>query len=492
MVASQQSSISSHDQDRPKLLGKIPFALFAPLAAPGSAVYLKVLLALLNDVHESTGLLTREEAVRTILEILESQEAMSETAHLLDEEVHFGVGESDTELGELSLARAGAIVRYLERCGWIRTEMQADFRQAFVVPDYAFRILVAIQGIVDEAALPLRGLICSIHDLLQGCLSEGSSHVRLPEAWRQAQALTSGLQELLHNIGLHLEKVLSAADIRDVLEQFFTSYRDEIVDKSYHQLRTTDHVSRFRPGILDAIDNLSSDENLEQAARLYSRQEKGISEQEAQGKIHEMLMGLSENVERMDTLLETIDTRHGQFVDAAVRAIERKLQANATTSGQTYAILKHLLTSSESIDLESMPVELLCLRLIDSQSPFKPRAPAEAFISEDKPRPTLSKEAKSRAREGTLKQMLRSLSQERIRAFASELLSRKNPILASEISIHGPDDLPMLIYLRSYGDGRLGYRATMMEPKVWVEMCDVGFNDFIIERVRDAGDSHDS
>jgi len=61
--------------------------------------------------------------------------------------------------------------------------------------------------------------------------------------------------------------VLRQLQARDVLKQVFTLYRGEIVDKAYHQLRTTDHVSRFRPSVLEALVQLSSEQQVLQIAQ---------------------------------------------------------------------------------------------------------------------------------------------------------------------------------------------------------------------------------
>jgi hypothetical protein len=72
---------------------------------------------------------------------------------------------------------------------------------------------------------------------------------------------------LPHNIGAHIEQVLGQLSARAVLDQVFTTYRTDVVDRAYHQLRTTDHVSRFRPGVIEALAQLSRAEQLLQSAR---------------------------------------------------------------------------------------------------------------------------------------------------------------------------------------------------------------------------------
>ena len=76
------------------------------------------------------------------------------------------------------------------------------------MPDYAFRLLNVFNEIASDEPLALQGLIFSIYSLLQTSVREGNAHVSLPEAHRQTANLMSGLKELQHNIGVHIEQVL--------------------------------------------------------------------------------------------------------------------------------------------------------------------------------------------------------------------------------------------------------------------------------------------
>src|SRR5690606_5043334 len=118
---------------------------------------------------------------------------------------------------------------------------------------------------------------------------------------------------------------------------------DEIVDKAYHQLRTTDHVSRFRPGVLEALTQLSSDEQVMQIAQLLRANGMAPTVEAAASRLLEQIRDIRSQFEQLDHQLQAIDVRHSQFIDSAVRAVELRLTANTTTSGQLHAILTHML-----------------------------------------------------------------------------------------------------------------------------------------------------
>lgn len=72
--------------------------------------------------------------------------------------------------------------------------------------------------------------------------------------------------------------------------------------------------------------------------------------------------------------------------------------------------------------------------------------------------PLLSSEQVEASQAETLRQLNRAVSRERVRHFVRALYVDRGEIVSDEIPLNGADDLPLLIYLREYGDGSLGYR----------------------------------
>lgn len=460
------------------LFSILPQILFSPLASPGAPIYAAVLLQILAETRRHQQPLSRELAVSLVREVLsEAHDALLTTSNA-DEE-------STVEVGDDPLvARAGAVLRYLARCGWLRIETQSDFSQSYTLPDYAFRLLNVFNEIASDEPLPLQGLIFSIYSLLQTSVREGNAHISLPEAYRQTASLMSGLKELQHNIGVHIEQVLRQLEARDVLAQIFTLYRGEIMDKAYHQLRTTDHVSRFRPGVLEALTQLSSEQQVLQIAQSLRASGLAPTVEAAASRLLTQVREIRDQFEQLDRLLRTIDERHSQFVDSAVRTVELQLTASTTTSGQIHAILTHMLTSTGDTldDGAAEVVDLYALGLLDAESLAAPSRAAVPFVPEPvaASQPTPEQIAAARAR--TLEQLNRSISRERVRRYAAQVLGERNEVLVGSLTLDGPDGLPLLIYLRQYGDGSLGYRAEDAPDSGWIERDGIGFRDFMIRK----------
>ena len=511
-----------------RLFDIISPTLFNPLVAPGARIYAEVLLRLLDETQRHNLPLSRNLVLNMISDVLSMPDALSLTADAVSAEK---VALTDDSMDAIE-ARARDILNYLKRCGWLKEEQQKDYTRTYILPSYSFRLLWVLRDIASQETLPLAGLICSIHDLLHATEEKGNAHIRLPEAYRQTLYLLNGLKELQHNIGTHIEQVLSQLEASAVLDQFFT-YRNEIIDRAYHQLRTTDHVSRFRPAVLQSLSNLEEGDELKQAARRMQKvapqrvgspptpsgapslsvptekspngaqeglengteSQAGISKNEdvlsVEAATNQLLMQINEirhRFESVDLLLQAIDTRHSQFVDSAVRTVELHLAANTTTSGQLHAILSNILADESASASEPLPdlydplVNLFHLSLIDADS----LAPASRAPTRFMPDPieeiTLSDEEITKAYQRTLGHLTRAISRERVRHFAKARLNKKDKMRGSDIPLSGPEELPLLIYLRAYGDGSLGYIVDEKEDGVWVQRDDIGYRDFVLRK----------
>jgi hypothetical protein len=492
------------------LFQKLPTPLFSPLAAPEAELYSEVLLVLFVETQRHQEPLSRDLCITLVADVIEDQNALELLAnldggaHSGDDKAQEGRDKSGPYNEESDVrSKAGDVLRYLTRCQWLHEEIQADFTIAYTLPDYAFRILSIFHEIATDRKQALQGLICAIHDLLQGAVREGNAGIRIPQAYQETMHLLNRLKELQHTIGVHIEKVLNQASLKDILEQTFTSYLHQVTRRAYHELRTTDHVSRFRPGINDALMRLRANYHSpvsSSPAEQNGHRQESVSTQ----RILEQIENIQVQFDTLDSLLQAIDVRHSQFFDSAVRSIENKLSANTSTSGHLHTILNYLLDPQHPTpgldgdtqnvarplvglvgwDLVGDVVSLYSLMLLDEKSLMSPRRAAEPFVPAPDVGSELTEEEIAAAQEETFMQLSRAYSRERVRKFASKLLADCNEKRIGEIPLNGPDDLPMLIYLRLYGeDGSLGYLSEEVPDAPWIEHSGIGFRDFVIRRV---------
>ncbi len=448
--------------------------LFQPLAAPGAPVYTRILLDIFKQTQAHPDPLSREFIVDLCYKHLAEPQALTLTA-----EVQVEV---ETESEDKLADRASAILRYLDRCGWLKSETQNDFTTNYILPDYAFRLLRTFEEIAANDPPPLAGLIFSTFAALQNVLADPeTAYLGIPQAHRQTQQLLNGLKELQQNIGLHINSILEQKGARAVLEQLLFRYREEIVDRAYHQLRTTDHVSRFRLAVLDSSRQLESDLVLEPAAQRLKQRSEAASLAEARQKLLAELREIRDYFDSLDRLLQAIDARHSQFVSAAVRTVEQQLTANTTTSGQLVSILNFIFSHSQ-VEIP-LPVHLHKLELLDSGSLAVPGRAATIFEPDISVTEPLTADDLAAVQEQTERQLRRAITHDRVRQFAADLLRDRPQLYATEIALPDAEHLALLIYLRAYGNGSLGYLTTELPDGPFVEHDGFGFRDFVITRI---------
>ncbi len=469
------------------LFVKVPSSLFSPLAAQGAALYSEALLVLFEETQRHQEPLSRELCVLLISDLLDAPHALEVTADLSDED--------DVQEADRVRARAGGVLRYLTRCQWLHAELQENFTWFYTFPDYAFRLLSTLHDIVTDVRDPLQGIICSIHDLLHAAVRNTENRaLRIAQAHRETMRLRNGLKELQHNIGTYIEAVLHETSPRTLLEKTFSSYLVERTHRMYHALRTTDHVSRFRPGIEEALSKLRrADLRLVDVPSVASEEDLTKLTDGSQ-QIADHLHTIFAIFDSLDGLLDAIDARHSQFFDAAVRAIELQLTAESTTSGHLHTLLTHLLThhtlpgddtmrTGEREDTEPLSsINLFTLALLEEASLASPHRAARPFHPTAYYPPPLSEEQVAAVQDATLTQLNRTLSRRKIQRLAAAYLKGRPEIRLSEIPFQGPDDIAQLIYLRAYGDGSLGYVAEEISDAPWIEQAGIGFHDFRLRR----------
>ena len=472
----------------PDVFAVLPGDLFRPLASPGASVYASILLQVLAETQRHPEPLSRELVRHVIRSILVERDntlaltvdALAGETALADDEADAGARADDVT------ARSGAVLRYLERTGWLSGETRGDFSQHMVLPDYAFRLLRTLSEFVEAEPPPLAGLVFTIHSVLQEALQNDRADYGIPEAFRHTQNLISGLKELHHNIGLHINRVLPRSVSRDVLEHLLRDYQTDVVDRAYHHLRTTDHVSRYRPSILDAVEQLGAAERLEPAAMRQFERSEAASVELAAGQLNEQLAFIRDQFESLDRQLQAIDARHNQFVHAAVRAVEVNLAAHTTTSGQLASILKTVLASPSNRVFAEVEGALQLHRLeLQGEAALAPaRASGQPFAPDESDQAGPDSQDVQAARDAVLTQLSHAISPARVRRVAGDLLGRRAHLRAAEIPLLTPEDLPLLMYLRAYGDGTLGYRVEELED--WVQTDTFAFRDFRLHRVEEA------
>src|SRR5690606_28529331 len=123
---------------------------------------------------------------------------------------------------------------------------------------------------------------------------------------------------LYNNRKHHMETVVKQTSIQDVLDHHFDVYKSQIIDASYHRLKTSDHVSRYRFQILRTVQEWLLDADwLREAAEDALKNEQFASVDEAVQGVRSSLFAIETIYTSLDEIFYQIDLRHNQYLRAS-------------------------------------------------------------------------------------------------------------------------------------------------------------------------------
>lgn len=436
----------------------IPDRLFSVLASPSKAVYAHVLF-LIYDLHKQELYGTPREAVID-----------AAAAYLETEEI------GDAELGESAALsprdKAGAVLRRLQDTGWLDVEQRSDYQQYVNLADYAIQVLDTLDKVRRQERQEYAGFVLATYMAITSPEAELNPGLAIAKAFDQTQQLVRDLKSLHDNIKRYTEKMLREKEPRDILAMHFGDYKLQVLDRSYHRLKTTDNVSKYRPRILERIDAwLSLAGWLATTAADEVRRGRQPSQETAEEHLQIQLTYLRSSYERMDDLLDEIDRRNAQYAKASLEHIRYLLSTGGDTQGRLITLIQlvgaQLRTASVAPD-HPWPDEwgglfqLQTSQTLEDGSLFIPRAARRNL----KPQPLALLQINA-AERATAKARLRErlsakLTYGRVNEYVLSRLGGRRELRAADLSIETLDDFVRLIYVAAYGRSRrVGYAVEL-------------------------------
>jgi len=335
------------------------------------------------------------------------------------------------------LASADETLHYLESCGWVRSEIRRDVAASLGSerlqavrdgpPGHLYTHLYTLTPhafrllrlVNASAPSSLNSRLLAIHDLLQTALRDPDAGRRLHEAARLTVQLHDDIKELQHNLSTAAASVDAGFDL--TLGQNILDAAAKLEAKGWADARLIYET-------FHAIDRLLND--------IASSQQQPAT--------------------------QATDYALSQHLSALINSL---LSADPDTYTKIAAPLINLFDSG---DADSQP---------------QPVASAGPFVPEDVLLPALTATQLESARRETVRQINRPINRERVSRLAQTLLRDKTEVRAVEVAQTGAADLSLLLQLRLYGDGSLGYT---IEDGTWVEVNGLGFRDFVMKSERES------
>ncbi|MGE5591254.1 MAG: Wadjet anti-phage system protein JetA family protein [Bacillota bacterium] len=494
----------------------VPGRFFSILASQGRAVYADALF-LLYDLYRSHQFgLRRDDVVDALTDLVIQLDEAGESSDWLDDEPWEGedalqpergaaaslgaAGSSSaaaTSAGAASLgaattataapaarsaavdprARANAILRRLKEAGWVDLEARTNYEEYVNLMDYAIQVLDVLDRIRTRRQTEYRGFVFQTYLALTSDDALREGHLALQAAYDQTEALVRELKSLHHNIRHYTERLLQQKRPQDVLAVHFLEYQGEILSRSYHQLKTTDHVSRYRPKILAAVRSwLRDPERVKAAAGGLVAGGHMTDAREAQSEVLRRLSFIDSSYETMDELLHEIDQRNAQYAKASLEQVRYMLNSSRDTEGQLIDLLRFAaqrIAEDQSGWRESLRQEwqdlfaLAAVGAVDDRSLFTPRRARELMKPEALARPTVDDETRRRALARAHAQVADRLTVERVNRQVLERMGDRAVVRAQDLGVETVNDFVLLIHTAAYSTSRkAAYQVDFEGPAV--------------------------
>jgi len=351
---------------------------------------------------------------------------------------------------------ASYLIRRLEETGWIEREQHADYSETIALPDYAFTLLEAFRKIEEQKPHEFTGQIYTAHQLITAAETnkDFSPALALTQAYENVRQMVRGLSELNQNIRRYVERATREKEIADLLRLQFDDY-SQTLGASYHALKTSDHVSRYRRDIINQLQTWQLDPAwLTQTADEMALQSR-LNPAQAEQTLSGYLQFVIHQLEGLDPLLEDIDQRHAQYLRTSLRQIRYQLgNADGSFKDRLVSLARQLSVMKDEGE-EYLPAEAPTLRqhpvdLPDIHSYYTPPQRRAPFMPDTVIVPTLHPEDLASLRNLTMKDVTQAFSPDKVNRKVLGFFNGHKKMHITEIPSDVSGDLHWLTTILAY------------------------------------------
>ena len=364
---------------------------------------------------------------------------------------------------EESRAKANHMIRRMKEFGWLDYEQRENFKIFILLPHYSSRLWGLFANLCEGRAVEYQRFAFTTYQVLSGEAAKVQPSMAVLEAERLAEEFVEELRILLNNIKSKMEQVSAQTSLQDVLSHHFVEYRADIVDRSYHRLKTSDHVSRYRSRILQEVQEIRQNkERLRALCDDAVRRQLADSVEAAEYRMNASLQTIEEIYRGLDDMFAQIDRRHNQYVRASY---ERALYLQQAGSARTESMIAGVLLAIGEAREEGSEVGgavASLLQAMDMLLPASRYVPRKKRILEPAaatPVRDVDEALRARVRRESAERVARGISRQKIETWILDVLGQRGSMEIEELltilrEVEEPD-LLQLLYVYLYGHDEL-------------------------------------
>lgn len=473
-----------------KLFDVLPDRFFSLLSGSNKEMYAEAILEIYEQ-YKINRVGIDYDIMRDLLQELIEVKEESGVQFELEEEG--SVNSHETE--NIHRAKANALLRKLTHLKWIDVETRNNFKQYIILPHYSIRMLGMLHDLCQVRTIEYQSYALSTYQLLSNDGMERQPSIAIIEAERITEQLLEELRLLINNMKNHMEQVVSKQSLQEVLDHHFDVYMKKIVDKSYHRLKTSDHVAKYRSKILETVQMWSLNQDLLHIAiEDAMKSELYKNEDEAEQKLRQSLQFIEETYESLDDLYEQIDIRHHQYIKSSYDRARYLTQHNQGLDQQIATVLENYKkTQNHWDDFLNNVFRLNRVDHLSEKSLLTPRKKKAVHQAQTHIVVPVSEEVKKKIRDTNMKRLENAITRKKINAFVLERLDGRDEMGMSELAPKTVEEYIYLPFVYLYGyDQHSEYKLVRSQEKRILHIGEYRFDDRKVMRNSqgERGDTH--
>jgi len=462
----------------------LPDNFFSLLASVNREHYAALLVLYYRLFQENTRGLERELVIREFMNYLAlHRDTLAEEGDEASGEENAPENRlSDERLDERSTASRS--LKRLVNTGWLSEETLADFTKVINITAWGKPFMKALADIDGGLKTEYESHVVTVYSMLCGETIKNDGHHAVLKAHEESRSLIDSLKVLSQSIkgyydNLNLEAIRARA--ASVLHEHYDLYMEEVLDKAYKRLKTSDNVSRYRQGIYKQVAALlKNDKWLEESAGKYMRILQ-TSREECRKKLEFMLEEIRDDLRSVDPLEDEIDRRNAAYSRSSTEIIKAYIEPDSTIAGKIGLLIKAVQNAVPADDDIRSRIAHGIYRigfLSPSTLAFRQKREEVDFNAVI---PKADIEALERREKEFLLQMRNRLSLKKINAWLDEQ-GGQDRILVPEELITGEDSYIRFVYALLYGDSRENFSYLIEEDED--NAASVKAADYVVPDIR--------
>lgn len=358
-----------------QLRNEIPDTFWSLFRSVNRDIYIEALLCINEEYQYNNYFLTRE----VCIQVLGDMNARKRFKLQWEE------NETEFDMLETPSSR---ILNWLLKTGWLkRIEDYQTLVTNIVIPDYSAVFIEAFERLSSEDMQDTEIYIQNVYATLFSFKNDSRANLgMLRTALVNTKRLNKALQDMLHNMDKFFARLLEQNNYEDLLREHLDGYVEEIVQKKYHILKTSDNFYIYKMDIKKCLRDMREDEEWIEEIRTRAAQ---------MGDTKDDMLDLLDQIERgfddIEHRIANMDKEHAKYVRATVTRLNYLLSGETDTKGLVVQLLNRMSQTEDAQEQDAMIREtgermnLSLLEILSEKSLYKRRRPRTDFISKMAP-----------------------------------------------------------------------------------------------------------